>query len=563
MDGHPAQAPSPKNAGGSYGPFTASAISVVVFLISWGLLLLGLDRRAWSVYDEGDVLVGALGVLRGDVPYRDFWTLYGPGQYWVVAGLFKLFGPSILVERMWDSAVRAGLAALAFGLCWEFINRWLALMAWMFSLIWLWSVGFYGYPLLPAALFGLASAYLLIKYMTGSAGEWAVAAVGACAALAGLFRHDIGGYTFIAAMAAIWIGHMFGPHQSRRRASALIRLTVGALAIAIPVAVYLALQMPLTDILHPLVIYPFTVYPKVRSLPFPSLLEPIESLLSGGWVGGSIDEFAKAVALYYPWVVSALGAIILWQTRSRNFSSDLGWRVAVVVLILLVLAFSLKVIVRPHTVHVIHALIPAFVLTAFLIARTGKPHMTVHRAMLVLFMSILAYPPLFAAYRYATPFFEVRISDNARPEVQQVPSPESARHFHIDPDQAAAVAYIQKHTGEDEKIFVANGRHDITFANDVLFYFLAQRRSATKYYEFNPGLTTTADTQAAIIKAIAEAKVPYVVIVRGFDAKIEPNQSAVSSGVRDLDVAIENDYAEVARFGKYEVRKRRDVANIS
>jgi hypothetical protein len=32
-------------------------------------------------YDEGLVLFGADRVLRGDVPYRDFWTLYGPASF--------------------------------------------------------------------------------------------------------------------------------------------------------------------------------------------------------------------------------------------------------------------------------------------------------------------------------------------------------------------------------------------------------------------------------------------------------------------------------------------------
>jgi hypothetical protein len=486
----------------------------------------------------------------------------------VVATLFQLFGPTILVERMWDAAVRAGLAALAYALSREFTNRSLAAMVWLFSLAWLWFVGSYGYPLLPAALFGLASAYLLIKYATGTAGGSAVLAAGACAAVAGLFRHDMGAYTFAAAAAAICAGIgrseeaiASEPRKMGGRASALVRLTVGALAVAVPAIVYLALQMPLVDVLHPLVIYPFTIYPAMRSLPLPSLIEPVRSLISGGWIGGSIDEFAKALAIYFPWVVSVIGAIALWRARRKKFSSDAnrGWRVALLVTLLLVLAFSMKVVVRPHVVHVIHALVPAFVLTVLLIAPNGQWQLTARTATLFLLMGVLAYPPLFAAYRNGELIrADERVATSSQPESQQEgQSPASANYFQIDSDQASAVAYIRKNTSNEDKIFVANGRHDVAFANDVLFYFLAQRRPATKYYEFNPGLTTTSETQTAIVNAIDGAQVPYVIIFRGFDEKKEPNESAVSSGVTDLDHALNNDYAEVARFGKYEIRKRR------
>ncbi|HEV2492785.1 MAG TPA: hypothetical protein VG204_06890 [Terriglobia bacterium] len=49
--------------------------------------------------DEGIVLAGAQRVLLGQVPYRDFFSFYTPGSYYLVALLFRLFGSSILVGR--------------------------------------------------------------------------------------------------------------------------------------------------------------------------------------------------------------------------------------------------------------------------------------------------------------------------------------------------------------------------------------------------------------------------------------------------------------------------------
>ena len=103
---------------------------------------------------------------------------------------------------------------------------------------------------------------------------------------------------------------------------------------------------------------------------------------------------------------------------------------------------------------------------------------------------------------------------------------------------------------------MANGRHDIALANDILFYFLAQR-AVTKYHEFNPGLTTTSQTQQAIIEALRAESVPYVVRLRSFDNISEPNGSARSSGVILLNQFLQREYKEVARFGQYEITQRR------
>jgi hypothetical protein len=67
-----------------------------------------------NIYDEGLIVYGAVRVMDGQIPYRDFWTQYSPAQLYTLAGLFKLFGANILVERVWDIVIRAGLAFVIF-----------------------------------------------------------------------------------------------------------------------------------------------------------------------------------------------------------------------------------------------------------------------------------------------------------------------------------------------------------------------------------------------------------------------------------------------------------------
>src|SRR5215469_3195552 len=49
--------------------------------------------------DEGIILAGAERVLRGEVPYRDFFAFYTPGSFYLIAGLFRIFGDSFGVAR--------------------------------------------------------------------------------------------------------------------------------------------------------------------------------------------------------------------------------------------------------------------------------------------------------------------------------------------------------------------------------------------------------------------------------------------------------------------------------
>ena len=51
-------------------------------------------------YSESGQYLGAIDeLLRGGVLYRDAFAQYGPLQYWIPAGLFASFGPSLSVLR--------------------------------------------------------------------------------------------------------------------------------------------------------------------------------------------------------------------------------------------------------------------------------------------------------------------------------------------------------------------------------------------------------------------------------------------------------------------------------
>src|ERR1700687_3467662 len=86
------------------------AIPFLVFFCS--LLYLCIFCRYTSLEpDEGIVLTGAERIQRGEVPYRDFFSFYTPGPFYLVAMVFRIFGDSLVVARI--SLAVAGTACSA------------------------------------------------------------------------------------------------------------------------------------------------------------------------------------------------------------------------------------------------------------------------------------------------------------------------------------------------------------------------------------------------------------------------------------------------------------------
>lgn len=89
----------------------ARAAASVLVLGGLALLLAPRFLAAGSPMDEGGVLAYADRILAGDVPARDLHSFYGPLSTYLVAGVFKVAGPSLYAERAVGLAYRLVLAA--------------------------------------------------------------------------------------------------------------------------------------------------------------------------------------------------------------------------------------------------------------------------------------------------------------------------------------------------------------------------------------------------------------------------------------------------------------------
>src|SRR4051794_17785239 len=96
-----------------------------IIVVAAGLLCeLAILRVGIDDLDEGYFVQQATRLLHGQVPYRDFETLYSPGLVYLHAALFAwLGGPSLLAVRAIALVARAGVAFVLVGLTLPFVRR--------------------------------------------------------------------------------------------------------------------------------------------------------------------------------------------------------------------------------------------------------------------------------------------------------------------------------------------------------------------------------------------------------------------------------------------------------
>jgi len=145
-------------------------------------------------------------VLKGDIPNRDFLHLYGPGSLWALAGAFKVFGVSLLTERVFalfkQLAIVAGVYLIA-----RRWNRTLAAVGAVSSALIIIPFGLTALAWVGAAGLGLLglAAGLEARYRAGErvARRFAVTS-GFLLGLAVLFRLDLVVAVGLSMMALCW-----------------------------------------------------------------------------------------------------------------------------------------------------------------------------------------------------------------------------------------------------------------------------------------------------------------------------------------------------------------------
>jgi len=578
--------------------------SKIFFLLVLVLSLLYLFtsiRIGYNIYDEGIVVYGANRVLDGDIPYRDFWTMYAPGQFYMVAFLYKLFGINLFVVRVYSAIINFFIAVLTYLIVKKFTDYKIALLSLIFTTLWMGGWGmFYGSPTPTGTFWSLFSILFVVDFLCRKR-ESSIIIAGFITGITAIFRHDIGGYTFISSTLVLipYIYLNISRKDLMKTFKIWSKYLIGTLITFLPVAIYFLANVPIRELIYDLFIFPSKIFPRVRDLPYPKFSLDLNTFL-----------------FYIPIIVYLITIFeLLLNIKNVKKFREKEW--STVLLVILGILFFNQAWVRSDVPHLLPTIIPAMMLLSSLIISPLNKMFRKGENLVRFFSLFLSFILILALYNnalkeisfsvYIIPivvvsaliliiamvlqfnsfkrkviyqaitcilcgfilfsFYTDRIENTSLTKLLSfrisglVPlDTERAKGIYVFSGQEyfvlATVKFIQMNTKLEERIFVGNSRHDRIFVNDIMFYFLSERHSATKYHELHPGLATTREVQQEIIEELKENNVRYVVLWNGAENVMEPNESAISTGVTDLDDFISKNYISIMTFGPYQIRQK-------
>ncbi|HWQ56965.1 MAG TPA: hypothetical protein VN442_24975 [Bryobacteraceae bacterium] len=494
----------------------------ITLLAALAYLAVGMGRGLYP-YDEGIIAHGAERVLAGAVPYLDFWSAYSPGQFYLLAGLYKVFGPGLMVGRIYTLAAEFAIVVFAFLLSRRFSARTGSLVACALVAIWLGYAGRPLYPAIPAMALALAGFCLIGR---PSISFHALAGMMAGGAL--LLRHDLGVYALPPQLLAIAAYAWLDPHAQKdthppfaRVFRLLLAYAAGASLFVLPATVAIFSKVPF-GLLHEIfIIFPLRDYAKIRALPAPPPGLDVESL-----------------ACLLPFVL--VGAAVLAVLFSLGRRHTLPGYSGAAGLTLFGLALLLTARVRPDVEHMAAPMIAVLIVLPWVI---GRLHPAAGALLILPCILLFLQCLLGKVILSSLPTRPVHLERAA------------GIYVGFEPDGLEeAVRYIRRNTTDGERIFVGNARHDRIFINHALFYFLSGRTSATRCHELLPGVATTAAMQHEIVSEIQRYRVRYIVLWLAPQGH-EPNQSS-ETGATVLDDWIRSHCKEVGRFGDFAILRR-------
>jgi hypothetical protein len=134
------QATSPRSidtSGSSKASLIDGLTTVCVFAVAVGAYALLFNRANVLSHSIGYNLYASERVLNGDVPYRDFHTLYPPAIFYLNAALFKWMGASLYTALLGVLVFKV-LTVVVIYLCGlQVLPRTWALLAALSALLWL------------------------------------------------------------------------------------------------------------------------------------------------------------------------------------------------------------------------------------------------------------------------------------------------------------------------------------------------------------------------------------------------------------------------------------------
>jgi hypothetical protein len=436
--------------------------------------------------DEGLLAYGAVRVMHGEVPQRDFVSVQPPLSFYTAAGIFKLYGTSLVSLRGFGLSIFLLLPLLIYGIGRNFMDPLLSFAAAAPACI----LGLPYCNFVPLAVWqGIAASLAAVFFFLPavlSTRQWLAFPAGMLSAISLFLRHDQAGYTMVSIVAlTIALALARGDSISRTRLKRALPLWLAGIVIVLIPAILIWWRIgALPEMFRQLILFPFTTYRKTSSLPFPRLT-----------VWRSVWETAVVLLFYLTPFVQAIALLCLVRSViSRRFSRG---EALLTFLVIWSALFYLQVIIRSDFTHLAITLPPFFLLMTFGWSIVRKK-IAGHRKLELALSAVVAI--LVASFLWILHSF-------ALPDVTRANEQLALERGGVRIEQAHVIADFVQHL----QASVPPDRSILVLPYQPMFYFLCERRNPTRWNYLWPGDQTAQDHQRLIEEA--ERDPPAIVLL--------------------------------------------------
>ncbi|HYF53533.1 MAG TPA: glycosyltransferase family 39 protein [Salinarimonas sp.] len=523
---------------------------LAVATLSFIIVLLTTVRQV-GVYDEGIILTGGARMMAGELPSRDFYTNYGPGQFLLSGIAFKVFGHTMLVARILDALQLAIVIALCWSVTRSVASTSIALPGALCALAMALTSRSPLFPLVPATALSILAAWVTARRLAQPPRRFEYLVPSLIIGAVSLFRYDVAVLVGLALGFAVlyirWRQYRSGQvgHPAIWRS---IRGYSTCLAMTASLVIILLLicgMFPYT--VRDLFVYNSSNYVAMRNLPFPRLSD------INGMPSGALVYLSPVIVLGAAIVVSTTG---LRAHAVRAQSAFDGRLILLVCFASLSAALFAKGLVRTSPLHMLGgnlAAVPAACAAfAIILDRTTAPRGLGRRTAQFAFLAL--------ALLWFGAVFELDVAErNVRSVFDSKSRSEPRRIWPLDVEdhRLAALRDLAARVKEGERILSVTGRHDKVFVNDISAYWLLDRLPGTRWHHFDPGVQTSRAVQREMIEEAERLEVRTILRDRTWDHVEERNLSALSSGVGAFDDYLSSNFDLVASYGSVDILTRK------
>jgi hypothetical protein len=538
-------------------PRQRDLLSLLVIAVVLLIPVPGLLRYQGPPMEEGFMLAFPEQILQGRFPHRDFLHLYGPGSLYVLAGIYKVFGVDLTVERLVGLAQHAAVAFGMFALLRPFGRR-IATVASVVTILVLIGPGGLSAMAWNGALglgvCALAVGTAAVRRDDERAARRLAAVAGVLGGVALLYRPDMV-VAVALGLGAVW----FALERSRRRP-----LAIGLVATTLLYVPHLLIS-GIEASFRGMFVEPVFELRDGRALPVPPSWGQIDGFLQRagtfrpeGWAL-PMPAISHQIHLWF-WLVPlsiALNLVAAWLLRRREPGSPRAvalWSAALFGAALLPQAMQ-----RPDTTHLawvtgitFAVMVPAIVVLVELLRPTWPSWSGLVTALGTLAVVFVVVIPFYPARTYV----DLTMLSLGRDEFG-TPITHDGRTFYFgDPVGAAEAQQVVDRLAQEarpgESLIAGPVDLSRTNYNDSFFYYLfPELVPGTRYIEMDPGIANTEDSGLAD----ELRRNDWLILSRSSDLWNEPNESVVP-GSREPNEVVQELYCMVTDAGGFQLLRR-------